>query len=178
LPVRTLIALWAIFRRLVFGIGLDELIVTVVALIVLITSTARVLFFEARAALAQHAKIMVSELEIIFSLDPVARELCVARHALVLLEKLRRIATLAILLPVARLAAEVLAPLSTTAAPAAALSIIDQILKSLRLFDSPLAPVQAELRQAPPLTFSFNLRIFARRERPIASGVGLGALGS
>jgi hypothetical protein len=52
----------------------------------------------------------------------------VARHALVFLEQLRGITALAILLPVAWLAAKVLAPLSTTTAPAAALSIIDQIL--------------------------------------------------
>jgi hypothetical protein len=80
---------------------------------------------------------MISELEIIFGLDPVACELRIARHALILFEQLSGIAALAIFLPVPRLAAEVLAPLSTTTAPAAALSIVDQILKSSRLFASP-----------------------------------------
>jgi hypothetical protein len=75
---------------------------------------------------------MVRVLEIIFGLDAVARELGVARHALVFLEELRGIATLAIILPVPRLSAEVLAPLSPTAAPAAALSIVDQMPTSLR----------------------------------------------
>ena len=75
---------------------------------------------------------MVRELEIIFGLDAVARELRVTRHALVFFEQLGGIAALAIVLPVARLSAEVLAPLSPAAAPAAALSIIDQMPTSLR----------------------------------------------
>ena len=75
---------------------------------------------------------MVRELEIIFGLDAVARELRIARHALVFFEQLGGIAALAIVLPVARLSAEVPAPLSPTAAPAAALSIIDQMPTSLR----------------------------------------------
>jgi hypothetical protein len=70
---------------------------------------------------------MVGELQIIFSLHPVAGELRVARHALVFLEQLGGVAALAIVLAVPRLSAEVLAPLTPTAAPAAALSIIDQI---------------------------------------------------
>ena len=53
---------------------------------------------------------MVRELEIIFGLDAVARELRVARHALVFFEQLGGIAALAIVLPVPRLSAEVLAP--------------------------------------------------------------------
>ena len=70
---------------------------------------------------------MVRELEIIFGLNPVACELGVARHALVLLEQLGGIAALTSVLTVPRLSAEVLSPLTPTAAPAAALSIIDQI---------------------------------------------------
>ena len=46
---------------------------------------------------------MVRELEIIFGLDAVARELRVARHALVFFEQLGGIAALAIVLAVARL---------------------------------------------------------------------------
>jgi hypothetical protein len=85
------------------------------------------LVLEARAAFAQHAKIMIRKLQIIFRLDPVAGELGIARHALVLLEQLGGIAALAIVLPVPRLSTEVLSPLAPTAAPTAALSIIDQI---------------------------------------------------
>jgi hypothetical protein len=56
----------------------------------------------------------------------------IARHALVFLEQLGGVAALAIVLPVARLAADILAPLAPTAAPAAALTIIDQMPTSLR----------------------------------------------
>ena len=72
---------------------------------------------------------MIRELEIIFGVDPIALHLGVAREALIFFEQLGGIAALAIVLPVARLsAAEVSSPaLPTTAASAAALSIIDQI---------------------------------------------------
>jgi hypothetical protein len=50
----------------------------------------------------------------------------VARHALVFFEQLGGIAALAVILTVPRLAAEVRSPLSPTAAPAAALTIVDQ----------------------------------------------------
>ena len=85
---------------------------------------------------------MVGELEIIFALDAVAGELRVARHALVLFEQLRRVAALPVVLAIASgLSPEVLAPLSPTAAPAAALSIIDQMPTSLtqKLSPSPEA---------------------------------------
>jgi hypothetical protein len=70
---------------------------------------------------------MVGELEIIFGLNAIARELRVPCHALVLFEQLGGISALAIVLTVPRLSAEVRSPLTPTAAPAAALSIIDQI---------------------------------------------------
>jgi len=82
---------------------------------------------------------VIRELQIIFCLDAVAGKLRIARQALVFLKQLRGIASLTIILPVSRLAANILAPLSPTAAPAAALSIVDQILKSLRLVASPFA---------------------------------------
>ena len=75
---------------------------------------------------------MVRELEIIFGLDAVARKLGVARHAFIFFEQLGGITALATVLPVARLSAEVRSPLSPTAAPAAALTIIDQMPTSLR----------------------------------------------
>jgi hypothetical protein len=77
---------------------------------------------------------MVCELQEIFSLDPVAGQLGVARHALIFFEQLRGIASLAIVLPVTRLAAtHTLGPLPAATAPAAAatLSIIDQMPTSL-----------------------------------------------
>jgi hypothetical protein len=70
---------------------------------------------------------VVGELEVIFGLDAIARELRVARHALVFFEQLGGVAALAVVLPIAALAAEVLAPLSPAAATAAALTIVDQI---------------------------------------------------
>jgi hypothetical protein len=76
---------------------------------------------------------MVRVLQVIFGLDPVAGELRIARHALVFLEQLGGIAALAIVLAVARLSAEVpSASLSPATAPAAALTIVDQMPTSLR----------------------------------------------
>ena len=85
---------------------------------------------------------MIRELEIIFGLDAVARELRIARHAFVLFEQLGGIAALAIVLPVARLsAAEVPTPaLPTTTAPAAALTIIDQIHRPYAVSIAPFCP--------------------------------------
>ena len=77
---------------------------------IIVALAARILILEARAAFAEHAEIMVRELQIIFGLDAVARELRVARHALVFFEQLGGIAALAIVLAVARLSAEVPAP--------------------------------------------------------------------
>jgi len=87
---------------------------------------------------------MVGELKEIFALDAVARELSVARHVLVFLEQLRRVAALAIVLPVA---AEVGASLASAAATAAALSITDQM------------PTSLSIRSAfPPLSYQFAVR--------------------
>jgi hypothetical protein len=93
----------------------------------------RPLLFRARAVLAQHPEIMVRELEIIFALDAVARELRITGHALVFFEQLGGIPPLAIVLPVTRLSAtEALSPPLSATAPAAALTIIDQMPTSLR----------------------------------------------
>ena len=104
-------------------------IAIVVIVVIDILAPRAALFVEPRAAFAEHAEIMVGELEIIFGLNAVTRKLGIARHALVFLEQLRRIATLPI---VAGVAAAVtrhsLGTLSTTAATAtsAVLTIIDQ----------------------------------------------------
>ena len=103
-----------------------------------VVATLTTLVFEARAAFAQHAEIMVCELQIVFGLDAVAGELRIARHALVFLEQLSGVAALAIVLTVPRLSAEVRSPLSPTTAPAAALTIIDQMPTSLRSSLKPL----------------------------------------
>jgi hypothetical protein len=70
---------------------------------------------------------MLRELQIIFGLHSVARELGIARHALVLLEELGGVAALASVLPVTARSTGILAPLSAAAAPAAALTIVDQV---------------------------------------------------
>jgi hypothetical protein len=93
-------------------------------------------------------------------LHTVARELGVARHAFVFFEQLGGIAPLAIVLPVARLsaAAEVSSPaLPATAAPAAALSIIDQIHRPYAVSVAPFwsRPGQG-CANALPLTLSFR----------------------
>ncbi len=120
---------------------------------------------------------MVGELKIIFGLDPVACELRVACHALVFLEQLGGVAALAIVLPVSRLSAEILAPLSPTTAPAAALTIIDQMPTSLRVVASPFGLSRGRVgadKRPLLLTLSFRSALKARVERPIASGVGTG----
>jgi hypothetical protein len=117
-----------------------ELIVVAIVLIELV-ATLRALFFEPGAALAQHAEIMIRELQIIFRLDTVARELGVTRHALIFLEQLSGIAALPVILPIAfRPAADVLRPLSPTAAPAIALTIVDQIRLPSITEEAPLGP--------------------------------------
>jgi len=80
---------------------------------------------------------MVRELEIIFGLDAVTRKLGIARHALVFLEQLSGIAALTVILAVARLSAGVRPPLSTAAATAATLTIVDQICASLQADNAP-----------------------------------------
>ena len=88
----------------------------------------------------------------------VAAELRIARHAFVFLEQLRRIAALPVVLAVAaRLSADVLAPLPPAAAPAAALTIADQISTS---FNRSLPLAEAVRPRANPrvrgLTLSFR----------------------
>jgi hypothetical protein len=135
--------------------GLDQLLIAV--FVVKLVIAPRALILEPRAILAQDAEIMVRELEVIFGLHAVPGELRVASHILVLLEQLRSIAPLPVVLPVARLAAEILAPLSTAAASAAALTIVDQMPTSLRLVASPFASDGQGCAQASAaLTLSFR----------------------
>ena len=69
---------------------------------------------------------MVRELEIIFGHHTVASKLGIAGQALVLLKKLGRIATCAVVNTVALFAATILWALSTPAATTASLTIVEQ----------------------------------------------------
>jgi hypothetical protein len=83
------------------AVGIDQIgafVITAVAVFVIATPA---LIVEAGAALAQHTKIMVGELQKIFGLDAVAAELRVARHALVFFEQLGGIAALPVVLAIA-----------------------------------------------------------------------------
>ena len=139
LPIVTTGSLVA-FRPLVIAVtGFEHLVVAAVLVIEFVVARTA-LILEPRAGLAQNAEIVIRILQVIFCLHAVARELRVARHALVFFEQLGRVAALAVVLPVTGLAAEVLASRSatTTTAPAAVLTIIDQMPPSLRSVSLPL----------------------------------------
>ncbi len=127
-----LLLLLGLLRLIVVAVHLavEAFALAIVVIVVIDVLTPRAaLFVEPRAAFAEHAEIMVGELEIIFGLNAVTRKLGIARHALVFLEQLRRIATLPIVASVApAVARHSLGTLSTTAATAtrAVLTIIDQ----------------------------------------------------
>ncbi len=127
-----LLGLLGLLRLIVVAVHLavEAFALAIVVIVVIDVLTPRAaLFVEPRAAFAEHAEIMVGELEIIFGLNAVTRKLGIARHALVFLEQLRRIATLPIVASVApAVARHSLGTLSTTAATAtrAVLTIIDQ----------------------------------------------------
>ena len=127
-----LLGLLGLLRLIVVAVHLavEAFALAIVVIVVIDVLTPRAaLFVEPRAAFAEHAEIMVGELEIIFGLNAVTRKLGIARHALVFLEQLRRIATLPIVAGVApAVAGHSLGTLSTTAATAtrAVLTIIDQ----------------------------------------------------
>jgi len=119
--------------RLLAGLGLAAvgLVILAFALILIIVALPALLL-EARAILVEDAEIMVRILEIGLGQHPIASKLRVACHALVFLEQLGGVAALAIVLAVPRLSARVRASLSTATAPAAALTIVDQMPTSLR----------------------------------------------
>ena len=85
-------------------------------------------FVEARQK--QHEFITVEHLLLAMLDNPSAAE--VLKACGVDLEELRGVPALAIVLPVTRLTAEILPPLSTPTSPAAALTIVDQMPTSLR----------------------------------------------
>ena len=125
---RALLVAVIVVAGLVVGAGRFSLAFVVV----LVATAALVLLLEARAAVFEHAEIMIRELEIIFGLDAVAGELHVARQRLVFFEQLGGIAALAIVLAIAvRTTGHTLGTLSTATATAAALTIVDQEFCSL-----------------------------------------------
>jgi len=142
---------------LVAAVGFGRFHLLLALILIGIVALTGALVLEAGAVLAENSEIMVGVLEVILGLDPVARELGVARQALVLLEQLGGVAALAVVLAIARLSAEIGAPLSSAAAPAAALSLIDQMPTSLRSVFCPSAMGQQGRRQRRRLlTLSFR----------------------
>ncbi|MGZ2412310.1 hypothetical protein ACUXST_001739 [Sphingomonas sp. F9_3S_D5_B_2] len=128
LPIIPILPVVAIILLIVGCV--EHLLVAILVVEIVVARAALVL--EPRTALAEHAEIVIGILEVIFGLHAVAGELCIARHALVLLKELGGVATLAIVLPISRLTAEILTSLASTTAPAAVLTIIDQMPTSLR----------------------------------------------
>ena len=121
------------FAVLVDRFGLDVQILVALNLFVLTIAAATLglLFLKAGAILFKHTEIMVRVLKIIFGLDPIARELRVARQRLIFFKKLSGVAALAVVLPSTGIAGHALRALSTAAATAAALTIVDQLVVSL-----------------------------------------------
>ena len=83
-------------------------------------------FFKARTRFGHNPEIMIRKLEIIFGHHPVTSKLGITGKALIFLEKLRGIATRTIVDAVALFAATILWALSTPAATAASLTIVEQ----------------------------------------------------
>ena len=82
---------------------------------------------------------MIGKLQILFRLHTTARKLRIAHHDLGFLMQMGGIAPPAAILSVPRLSAEVLTPLPSATASAAALTIVDQMPTSLR--SNRLAPL-------------------------------------
>ena len=127
-----------------FDITVEILIIAVFELIVL--AAPGLIFLKARPRFGKHAEIMISELQIIFGVDPVALHLGVARQRLVFLEQLGRIAARPIINAIAVFGttpriATTLRALPATTATAAGLTIVDQVLLSSCLkFKTGVAP--------------------------------------
>jgi hypothetical protein len=152
----------------------------VVIILVDIFAPRAALFVEAGAAFAQHAEIMVRELQIIFGLDTVAGELRITRHAFVFFEQLRRIATLPLIAGIAPAAVATHSggTLSTTTATAAVLTIVDQrvgprhmALRRARSCPSARSPFPEAGRACVGTAASDVPRALALG-RPMSSGVG------
>lgn len=124
LPFGPLLAfLTRLVERILVALAVEAFVLALVVIVLVGT-----LILEARAGLAQHTEIMIRELQVIFGLHTVTRELRIAGHVLVLLEQLRGIATAALFAATAAPAAspETSRLLTPTTATAAALAIVHQ----------------------------------------------------
>lgn len=118
---------------LIAALARVELVAFVGVIAVVAIVAARALLLKAGAALAQHAEIMVRELEVIFGVHAITGHLGVARQILVFLVKLLGIAARAIVDAVvvaARTPRIALRPLAAATATAATLTIVDQRMSS------------------------------------------------
>lgn len=128
------------------ALDIDVEILVIAVLKLVVRATARLIFLKARPRFGKHAEIMIGELQIIFSVDPVALHLGVARQRLVFLEQLGRIAARPIIDAIAAFGtapgiATTLRALPATTATAAGLTIVDQVLLSSCLkFKTGVAP--------------------------------------
>jgi len=130
--VEALAAIAPALTVLVAAVGFGRFHLLLALVLIGIVALTGALVLEAGAVLAENSEIMVSVLEVIFGLDPVAGELGIARQALVFFEQLSGVAALTVVLAVPRLSTEVLPPLPSAAATAATLSLIDKMPTSLR----------------------------------------------
>jgi hypothetical protein len=124
LPFGTLLAfLTRLVERILVAVSVEALIVAIFVIVLVGT-----LILEPRAGFAQHAEVVIRELEIIFGLHTVAGELRIAGHVLVLFEQLRGVAPAALFAATAATAAstETSRLLTPTTATAAALAIVHQ----------------------------------------------------
>lgn len=126
----TILTLDAVVAALIALIVHDIEIVGIIVEIVAGRAIALLLFFLPGAIVGQHAEIMVSELQIIFGVHPVARHLGIARHILVFFQKLRGVAPGAVVDPVAIVATAPASIVGASVVPAAiaaaGLPVVDQ----------------------------------------------------
>jgi hypothetical protein len=168
-----LVALLATLIAVLTGgaVGLDEIVVLEIGTRNARRLLAGIILFEARAALAQHAEIMVGELQIIFGVDPVALHLRVAREILVFLEQLRGIATgpvvdaVAVIALIPATAGTLLLLTATAATAAVCLTIVHQGLSVLSLLSCP------SVHLGPGCSLHWRLRHRWRIPRAMATGL-------
>jgi hypothetical protein len=101
--ILALVSRRAVILRLRVG---AEIVIAVEAGVEVVTILVEIAFFTRAVALllllltgavvGEHAEIMIGKLQIIFGIDPVARHLGIARHILVFLKKLGRVAACAV----------------------------------------------------------------------------------
>ena len=112
-----------LIERFLVALAVEALVLAIILIVL-----RRTLILEARPGLAQHAEIMIRELQIVFSLHTVPGELRIAGHVLVFFEKLRGITAAALIAATTAATAspETSRLLTPTTATAAALAIVHQ----------------------------------------------------